>query len=276
MDPMTAQAAGGYGTLDIAVLVLREGFEALLVVLALLGLAARSPAGERRRQETAVAAGVGGGLLLALLLAWAVRRWLAAEAAAAGRELVSGLAGLAAVVLMLGVGSWLHERSTAAGWNRYLKQQMESAAARGSLLRLALVAGTAVLREGVEVVAFFAGLAASVAAGQAALGLVLALLLLAAAGFAALRFGWRLPAQRVFLVASLLLDVLAFKFAGAGIHALQEAGLVPESAGPLPGFAPLGLYPTWQSSLAQLVVLLAVTAFWLEARRRDRAALGAS
>ncbi|MDI3297549.1 MAG: FTR1 family protein [Bacillota bacterium] len=271
MDFLLAAAlpGAGYGAFDAAAIVLREGFEALLVVVALLTLVERSGGALRGRQRLAVAAGTAGGLLLALLLGFALKRWLAAEAADAGQELVSGLAGLAAVVLMLSVGTWVHEKATVEGWNRFLREQVGSALARGSLLSLGLIAGTAVLREGVETVVFFAGMAASIAPGQLALGLGGALALLVAAGLLALRLGWRLPVHAVFLVASLLLDVMAFKFAGSSVHALQEAGLVPESAAPVPGWGFLGLYPTWQSLVAQLVVLAIVGAFWLQVGRRE-------
>ncbi|MDI3316889.1 MAG: FTR1 family protein, partial [Bacillota bacterium] len=271
-----APPATVYSAFDAAAIVLREGFEALLLLVALLALVDRAAgsAAQRRRQRWAIGGGAAGGLLLAFLLGWTLQRWLALEAAEVGRELVEGLAGVAAVLLMLSVGRWIHEKATVQGWNRFLREQAGPATARGSLLPLALIAGTAVLREGVEAVVFFAGMATAIAPGALATGLGGALLALAVAGVLAVRLGWRLPVRAVFLVASLLLDVMAFKFAGQGVHALQEAGLIPESLAPAPAWDFLGLYPTWQSLLAQLLVLVAVAALWLQAgRRREQSAV---
>ena len=68
-------------------------------------------------------------------------------------------------------------------------------------------------------------------------------------------------------VASLLVFYLCFKFVGMGIHGLQVAGLIPsDSAAYLPSFDPIGLYPTWATTIAQLVLLAA--GLWVVLRDR--------
>ena len=83
-------------------------------------------------------------------------------------------------------------------------------------------------------------------------------------GFAALaviftlfyRFGVRIPLRPFFSVTSVLLYYMAFVFMGKGVRELQEGNAMPITL--IPGFPTveaLGLYPTWQTVLAQLVLL---------------------
>jgi len=57
-------------------------------------------------------------------------------------------------------------------------------------------------------------------------------------------------------VTSVLLYYMAFVFVGKGVHELQEGGVIPINV--LRGFPTiewLGFYPTWETVLAQLVLL---------------------
>jgi len=68
--------------------------------------------------------------------------------------------------------------------------------------------------------------------------------------------GVQIPLRPFFLVSSLLLYYLAFKFIGSGIHALQVAGVISANPAPVPSIDLIGLYPTWQTTLPQLALLL--------------------
>jgi high-affinity iron transporter len=123
---------------------------------------------------------------------------------------------------------------------------------------LALVAFLAVYREGAETALFYQALFDE--GPRVALPISLGILL----GFAALaiiftlfyRYGVRIPLRPFFSVTSVLLYYMAFVFTGKGIKELQEGNAVPISS--IPGFPTveaLGLYPTWQTVLAQMVLL---------------------
>ena len=72
-----------------------------------------------------------------------------------------------------------------------------------------------------------------------------------------LGLGVRLPLRPFFLVSSVLIFYLAFKFVGAGIHALQVSGYLPATSQPqLPSSDLLGLFPTWETTAAQAILLL--------------------
>jgi high-affinity iron transporter len=70
------------------------------------------------------------------------------------------------------------------------------------------------------------------------------------------RYGVRIPLRPFFSVTSVLLYYMAFVFMGKGVRELQEGNAMPITL--IPGFPhieALGLYPTWQTLLAQLVLL---------------------
>ncbi|GAC1465903.1 MAG: hypothetical protein NVSMB70_11670 [Chamaesiphon sp.] len=141
---------------------------------------------------------------------------------------------------------------------------MTTALATNSIFSLALLAFLAVYREGAETVLFYIGIAPSISQTDLLLGLGLGLLVLA--GCAALMFGLglRIPLKPFFLVTSLLIYYLGFKFVGTGIHSLQVAGILPASpANFLPSWEGLGLYPTWETTLVQLAIfIVAVAVVW--------------
>lgn len=78
------------------------------------------------------------------------------------------------------------------------------------------------------------------------------------AAFLMLVVGIRLPLRLFFRVAGLLVYYLGFKFVGAGIHALQVAGVLPVSPMvPLLKEIPFfGFYPTWETLIPQMLLLV--------------------
>jgi hypothetical protein len=71
------------------------------------------------------------------------------------------------------------------------------------------------------------------------------------------RFGVRIPLRPFFSVTGVLLYYMAFVFIGKGVRELQEGNAIPITL--IPGFPhvdALGLYPTWQTVLAQLLLLV--------------------
>ncbi|MGH7572231.1 MAG: hypothetical protein ACREMK_10350, partial [Gemmatimonadota bacterium] len=66
----------------------------------------------------------------------------------------------------------------------------------------------------------------------------------------------RLPLKPLFAVTGGLLYLMAFIFVGQGVHELQEAGWLPETAvAGVPRVAGLGIYPTVETIIAQLVLI---------------------
>jgi high-affinity iron transporter len=262
-------ASTTYGVFDAALILFREGVEALLIVAALLAFLAKTGNASKRRW---IWAGGGAGVLASVAIAIAVTvAFSASTSAGANRELLEGLTGLFAAVMLIYMSWWLHSKASLASWNRYIRDKSGAAIARNSLVGLSLIAFLAVFREGAETALFYVGMASSIALWDLILGLAIASVALVAIGVLVLTFGMRIPIRPFFLWTSVLVYYLAFKFIGTGIHALQVAGVV--SASPrsyLPDLGAIGAFPTIETSAVQ-AALLAIAAGWLVLRRRSSA-----
>jgi high-affinity iron transporter len=258
-------AKSGYTAFDAATIILREGLEALLIVVALLGFLKKAGQPEKTGW---VWGGVGAGLLVSAVLAVAVKLIFGTGAFGNNNFLIAGWTGVFAAVMLIWVSYWLHSKSSVQGWNSYIKEQSTKALATGNLVSLGTLAFLATFREGTETVLFYIGMASSIAYRDLFIGLGAGILILAVLAVAILKIGVRIPIRPFFLVSSVLVFYLAFKFTGMGIHGLQLAGVLPATMVPhLPSIDLLALYPTWQSALPQLLLLLAAVATVLAARR---------
>jgi len=248
-------------------ITLREGFEAILIIGALMAFLAKAGAVERRRD---VAWGAWAAVLASLLTFAAVE--LLFEVTSNQREALEGWTMLLATLVLFWVSYWLLSKVEADRWNAFVRGKMKDALSSGSRWALAGVAFLAVYREGFETILFYKALATGGGAGgviAVVSGLAVGAVGLVVIYVAINRFGMRLPLRPFFAVTGGLLYYMAFVFAGKGIAELQNAGVVgmrPVSWGPrLPA---LGIYPTAQSLLAQGVLLLlaAVAAGWMVRR----------
>lgn len=251
LAPYTAATA--YSAWDAALILLREGVEALLVLTALLAFVHRT--GNASKQKW-IWCGAGAGLVVSGGIAVVLTFAFANVQAGHTRELLEGVAGLVSVVLMLTVGAWLHSKSQTESWNRFIRNKVGIALASGNLWSLFFIASLSILREGAETTIFFIGIAPSIEPLQLMLGIGGAALLLIVLGVLLVKGSVRLPVRPFFLTATLLIYYLVLKFLGESIHSLQVAGRVPAHVpGYLPTFSGLGVYPTWETSIPQMLVL---------------------
>ncbi|HET8533802.1 MAG TPA: cytochrome c/FTR1 family iron permease [Methylomirabilota bacterium] len=250
------------------IILLREGLEAILVLAALVAMLIKSGRREALRYVHA-------GWIAALALGAVT--WLAASyvvtLSGAGREVTEGVTALLAAVMLLYVGFWMHRHAHAARWKTFLETRVQAALSGRTRWALASIAFLAVYREAFETVLFYQALwieagasgRLAVAAGfaAAAAGLVLLAWLI-------LKMGLRLPVGWFFGVGSVLMAALAVVLAGKGIAALQQAGRLPVEPLDLPTIPSLGVYPTWQGVLTQLVLVLLILIAFTYSRRRVR------
>jgi len=249
-------------------ILLREGLEALLLVGLIVTVLVKTGHREGLRAVHA-----GWSLALALGFAtWAVSSWLIVISGAT-RELTEGVAALLASAVLLYVGFWMHDKLSAARWQRFMQEQIEAALDGGSRWTLALLSFIAVYREVFETVLFYQALwvqAGTADARQAiALGGLTAGLVLAAIGWTIFALGMRLPLRFFFAASAVLMVVLALAFAGKGVAALQEAGRLPHDALALPAVELLGIYPSLQGLGLQLALLGLAVGMVLYNRRRS-------
>ena len=264
-----AETTASYGPFDAAVILLREGFEALLVIAALLAFLEKS--GNAAKQKWIWAggtAGVGASVAVALVVNVA---FAASTSAGVNREILEGATGIFAAAMLVYMSYWLHSKSSISSWQRYIEEKSTSALARNSLLSIALIAFLAVFREGAETVLFYLGIAPAIGVGDLLLGLGIGVVGLTVLGLVVLVFGMRIPIRPFFLVATVLVYYLAFKFIGSGIHSLQVAGLVPTTSGSLPDIDFFGVFPTWETTVVQLTLLIGACGLLLYERLRPHA-----
>lgn len=242
-----------YGIIDAMLILLREGVEALLIVMALL--TALQAAGQTRGKHW-VYAGAGLGIAASIAGAIALQRLFPAVSAGANREILEGVVGIVAVAMMLLVGGWLHGKSSLRGWQRFVDKHIARAIATGSLFSMAALSFLAVFREGAETILFYAGIVPRTSLADLLGGIILALVLLAVIAVLIRKAGQRLPLHHLFKVMTWLIYALGFKILGVSIHALQLTKILPAHLTDLvPAIPFIGLYPSWEGIAAQALYL---------------------
>ena len=241
-------------------IVLREGFEAILVVGAVVAVLVKTGNRERLREIwIGVALAVVASGATAYLLATVLRRL------PASREVLEGITMLVAVLVLFSVSYWLISKVEAARWQAFIREKVTAALTHGRGRALAVVAFLAVYREGAETALFYQALFQQYesAHGAVALGVVAGAAALSVIFVLFYRFGVRIPMRTFFGVTSALLYYMAFVFAGKGVRELQEGNALSMTLLHWAPSAPaLGVFPTVETIGAQLV-LLALLAFAL-------------
>ncbi len=254
-DAETALAPGAASDASTFVgaltILLREGLEALLIVVAMIAFL-------RKAERPEVLPYVHGGWIAALVAGggtWAIATY-AISVSGASRELTEGFGSLFAAVVLVWVGIWMHGKSHAESWQRYIREAMGKALSRRSAWFLFGLAFLVVYREVFETILFFAALATQGSSGAIAAGAGTALAILAVIAWVMLRYSRVLPIGKFFAYSSALIAVLAVVLSGKGAGALQEAGLLGIT--PLahfPRFPAVGIFPSLEPLLLQLLAL---------------------
>ncbi len=252
----------GWGVFfESLLIILREGFEAILVIGAVVAFLIKT--GNRHRLRE-IWYGVGAGLVASGVLAYVLQTML--SNAPASREVIEGATMLLAVAVLFSVSYWLLSKVESAKWQKFIRAKVGSAVSSGNTMALALVAFLAVFREGAETALFYQALLlrgpdvlspvlGGMAAGAALLGVI---------WFGFHRFGLRIPLRAFFATTSALLYYLAFVFMGKGLRELQEGNVLSITAlehGPYAEW--LGIFPSVETLAGQAVlIVLALYAVW--------------
>jgi high-affinity iron transporter len=246
-------------------IILREGFEAILVIGAVVAFLLKTGHRERLR---AIWLGIVLGLVASLATAVVLKTLLAAMPAS--REIVEATTMLVAVVVLFSVSYWLISKVEAAKWQKFIGAKVSSALEHGGGKALALVAFLAVYREGAETALFYQALfnEGPNVGLPLALGIVLGFAVLAVIFTLFYRYGMRIPMRPFFTVTSILLYYMAFVFMGKGIRELQEGNIMRITVIPGgPHIEAMGIYPSVETLTAQgilvlLLIFATVRTFW--------------
>ncbi len=248
----------------------REGLEALLIVVAMIAFLSKA----ERRDMLPYVHGGWVAALVAGAVTWAAATWII-EISGASRELSEGFGGGFAAIVLLWVGIWMHGKSNADAWQRYIRDKLSKALSRRSAWFLFLLSFVVVYREVFETILFYAAIWGQGNGGAVIAGALTAVALLGVIAFVMMRYSRTLPIGKFFAYSSALIAVLAVVLIGKGSAALQEAGYLPVTPWPgLPRSELLGIYPTRETIVAQLVMAVLLVAGFLWNRRSAAKAEG--
>ena len=237
------------------VILLREGLEAMLVVLALVTVLVKT---ERRDAVKYVHAGWFFALIAGVATWWAAQNLISISGAS--REIMEGVGALMAAVILFYVGFWMHSKTNAAAWQAYINQHVHRHLSKGTLWGLAGLSFIAVYREVFETVLFYQALLTQSAASQSmsiATGFVTAVVILGLLFWVFVKYSLRLPIRTFFTFSTYLMLALSFVLIGKAVAALQEADLISISSLPIDfALSWLGIYSTWEGLSAQLVIVM--------------------
>ena len=262
--------SGFYAFLNSALIILREGLEATLILAAIIAMLKVMGAATAIRY-------IHLGWVLALI-AGAVT-WLAAQTvltfSGQHRESMEGFISIFAAAALFYVGYWLHTRTEAKRWHAFIQDKVQTVLSNKNIFGLVGISFFAVYREAFEVVLFYQALWLQNEHSHNAIvgGFGAGVAALVGATYAILKLGLRLPLKYFFGVTGTLLYIMAFIFAGTGVNQLQAAGWLPATPVNFPPPLPLlGIYPTIESLAAQGILLCVFfgTALWM-AHERKRA-----
>ena len=260
--------SGYYVFLNSALILLREGLEATLILAAIVAML-------KVLGATSAIRYIHFGWTLALLAGGLT--WLAAQTvltfSGQHRETMEGFISIFAAVALFYVGYWLHTRTEAKRWQAFIQDKVKNVLSDRKILGLVGISFFAVYREAFEVVLFYQALWLQNETNHHAIvgGFAAGVAALLAVTFAIFKLGLRIPLKYFFGVTGTLLYVMAFIFAGTGIKELQAAGWVPSTPLRFPPQVPLvGIYPTVETLAAQGLMLCAfiATSLWLVRERK--------
>ena len=264
---------GGWASFLPAFLILiREGLEAILVLVAIIAYLNKS--GNEKYLDTVYNAMIAA-IVASFATAYLFASVFESTAAGAGREILEGATALFAVVVLIGTSAWLGGKADARVWKQYIQGMVDKSMTSGKAKALALAAFLAVYREGAEVILFYQALFNNTStdvemiwAGFVAGCVVIAIL------FFALQHGvLKIPLKPFFLFTSVLMYLLAVTFAGGGIKELQEGGVISQSPIenlPVPTIDVLGIYPTYETFGIQIALLALGVGAYLYRRHQQQ------
>ena len=207
------------------VVTLREGFEAALLLGIVYAFLAQTPL---RRHHTWVTGGAVLGLVASGLLGVVVS-FASGPLLDIGPDLIAAAIMLVAVAFLTWHAWWMRQHARAISGD--VHRQIEAVRTTGKLSALAVIAFTAVFREGAETVLFLWGLMTQVPMSGASglLGAAGGIVTAAILGWLVFTGGRRIPVRRFFAVTTVLLVLVAAGLLASSIARLDGLGYVPST-----------------------------------------------
>ena len=287
-DPLAPGLNATAASLDIGVLVFREGLEFILVLAALTA----NLSGGRRSFQRPVVLGVTLGLV-ATLVTWHFAVGLVDSLSENLPALhVQALTGLLAVLVLITVMNWFFHKIYWTGWmslhsrkkQELLRMATESRRSRVRIwCGLAVLGLTSVYREGFEVVLFLQSYRLKLGNAMVGTGVSIGVVLTVLVAFITFVANQKLPYRKMLVLTGVLLGLVLLVMVGEQAQEMQLAHWLPTTNiaaldGAIPGWMRLwfAVFPTVETLIAQGIAAVIVLGSYVLAgrgvRRRARMA----
>nr|MBA2405520.1 FTR1 family protein [Bdellovibrionales bacterium] len=248
-------------------IILREGFEAVLVILAILGVG-------KAAGSSMVTAAIHSGWVISLILGvigWFVSGWLI-SISGVSREIMEAVAAFFAVFVLIYVGFWMHRQTEISRWKEFIDVKVRNLTQTKNLVGLFVLSFVVTFREVIETVLFLRTVYIDTGADIRVYifsGVVVAFAIVMVVSILITKYRNKISLQKFFNLSSVLMMILATILAGKGVHALQEAGLVSMNIFPIKArIELLGMFPSWETMITQLIVLSVSILIWKNAGKK--------
>ena len=256
------------------IIILREGFEALIIVAAVIALLIKSG---NSKHLNIVYSALGVAVVLSIATAYGLNYIFGSENAGQTREVMEGAVMLIAVVLLFYVGFWLLSNASSKKWSAYIQGQISSSLSSGDSKMLWWTVFLAVYREGAETVLFYLALLfdakSPAATSMVAAGFVAGLAALIIVYIVIKKFSLKIAIKPFFIATSVIIFYMSVVFVGKGVMELVEGKVfVPTVIDGLPTITWIGFYPYVQSLVPQavMIVLLIVGILILKNKQKNK------
>ena len=244
------------------IIILREGFEALIIVAAVIALLIKSG---NSKHLNIVYSALGVAVVLSIATAYGLNYIFGSENAGQTREVIEGAVMLIAVVLLFYVGFWLLSNASSKKWSAYIQGQISNSLSSGDSKMLWWTVFLAVYREGAETVLFYLALLfdakSPAATSMVAAGFVAGLAALIIVYIVIKKFSLKIAIKPFFIATSVIIFYMSVVFVGKGVMELVEGKVfVPTVIDGLPTITWIGFYPYVQSLVPQAVMIVLLIA----------------
>ena len=253
-DLLKIDTISEYTLIDASLILLREGLEALVIIIALVS--SMNAIGYKKGIKY-VWGGAILGIFTSIVMSFILTNLFPSISSATNREILEGLVGIVAVFVMISVGLWLHSKSNIKSWNEYINKNIDKAINSGSFISIFSLSFLAVFREGAETILFYTGIIPFITMKNLIFGLLLAFLVLIIVGLILIFATNKIKLHNLFFILTYLIYILSFKMLGVSVHMLQVVGYVPLTIiNNFPTIEFLGIYANYQVIFSQVLLLL--------------------
>src|SRR3954453_20053878 len=238
VDPTEVKTSHGTAVVNSAIIVFREGLEAVLIFAAVT--ASFLGANKRRRRPVVAGALVAFG---AAVVTWFLAQALLSVASPLGPKL-EAITGFIAIVVLLIVLNWFVHKVYWSEWiGRHHRQRRKLLTQSGPWVLIGLVAlgFTTVYREGFEVVLFLQNLELQNGSSTVLEGVAIGLACTAVVGVLTFWLHHKLPYRRMLIMTGGLVAVVLMVMIGGTALSFMDLGWIPSHPTPF-------TVPTWMGS----------------------------